>query len=178
GKSVGRVIAGLDPQNPRAAAFIDHTADTLRGAGYTAFDGTVPQQAEHGGVASVYAHVTAPLRRLADRYATEAALALFVGQPVPQHVRDALPKLPEVMAETGHVANAADRGAIDLAEAVLLEKRIGEVFPAAVIDESQIALDSPPVRAKCSGDLTPGDRIQAKLTEADPVKRRVKFALA
>ncbi|WP_027345387.1 RNB domain-containing ribonuclease [Hamadaea tsunoensis] len=178
GKSVGRVIAGLDPQNPRAAAFIDHTADTLRGAGYTAFDGTPPEQSEHGGVAATYAHVTAPLRRLADRYATEAALALFAGRPVPAHVRESLPKLPEVMAETGRVANAADRGAIDLAEAVLLEKRIGEVFPAAVIDESQIALDSPPVRAKCAGDLKPGDRIQAKLTEADPVKRRVRFALA
>jgi len=37
-----------------------------------------------------YAHVTAPLRRLADRYATECALAAFAGEPVPAWVRDRL----------------------------------------------------------------------------------------
>jgi exoribonuclease R len=177
GVSVGRVIAGLDPQNPRAAAFIDHTAETLRGAGYTAFDGVPPEQPDHGAVAAPYAHVTAPLRRLADRYATEAALAIFEGRPVPDAVRAALPKLPEVMAETGRVASAAERGAIDLAEAVLLARRVGEVFDAAVLDEGQIALDEPPVRARCTGDLKPGERIRARLTDADPAKRLVRFAL-
>lgn len=177
GLSVGRVIAGLDPQNPRAAAFIDHTAETLRGAGYTAFDGQRPEVTDHGGVAAPYAHVTAPLRRLADRYAAEAALAAFEGRAVPDAVREALPKLPEVMVETGRTASAAERGAIDLAEAVLLAQRVGEVFDAAVLDEGQIALDEPPVRARCAGELTPGDRVRAKLVEADPVKRQVKFAL-
>ncbi|NUT17947.1 MAG: RNB domain-containing ribonuclease [Hamadaea sp.] len=173
--SVGRVLAGLDPKNPRAAAFIDQTAETLRGAGYTAFDGVRPEQTDHGGVAGAYAHVTAPLRRLADRYATEAALAVYEGRPVPDEIRAALPKLPEVMAETGRIASAADRGAIDLAEALLLKDRVGEVFDAAVVDDDQIALDEPPVRARCSGDLKPGERVRARLTDADPVKRLVRF---
>ncbi|NUT34028.1 MAG: RNB domain-containing ribonuclease [Hamadaea sp.] len=177
-QSVGRVIAGLDPQDPRAAAFVDHTAETLRGAGYTAFDGQPPQEPDHGAVAAPYAHVTAPLRRLADRYAAEAALAAFEDRPVPEAVRAALPKLPEVMTETGRTSSAAERGAIDLAEAVLLAQRVGEVFDAAVLDEGQIAVDEPPVRARCSGDLTPGARVRAKLVEADPVKRQVKFHLA
>jgi len=178
GTSVGRVLAGLDPQNPRAAAFIDQTAETLRGAGYTAFDGEPPAQPDHGGVAGAYAHVTAPLRRLADRYATEAALSIFEGRPVRDEIRAALPKLPEVMAETGRVASAADRGAIDLAEAVLLADRVGEVFDAVVVDDDQIALDEPPVRARCSGELTPGERVRVRLTDADPVKRLVRFAPA
>ena len=177
GRSAGQVIAGLDPADPRAAAFIDHTAETLRGAGYTAFDGAPPELAVHGAVAASYAHVTAPLRRLADRYATEAALCAFEGRPVPGLVRDALPKLPEVMADTGRVANAAERGSIDLAEAVLLHGRVGEIFDAAALDESSIALDDPPVRARCSGDLRPGRRLRVRLTDADPAKRQVKFAV-
>ena len=176
GMSVGQVIAGLDPQDPRAAAFIDHTAETLRGAGYTAFDGPAPAEPDHGAVAAPYAHVTAPLRRLADRYATEAALAIFEGRPIPDAIREALLKLPEVMATTGRVASAAERGAIDLAEAVLLARRVGEVFDAAVVDEGQIALDEPPVRARCTGDIKPGERIRARLTDADPAKRLVRFA--
>jgi len=178
GMSVGQVIAGLDPQDPRAAAFVDQTAETLRGAGYTAFDGPAPAEPDHGAVAAPYAHVTAPLRRLADRYATEAALSIFEGRAVPDAIRATLPKLPEVMATTGRVASAAERGAIDLAEAVLLARRIGEVFDAAVVDEGQIALDEPPVRARCTGDLKPGERIRAKLTDADPAKRLVRFAVS
>lgn len=92
----------------------------MRGAGYTAFDGAVPQQPEHGGVAAAYAHVTAPLRRLADRFATEVCLALHEGTGVPEWARQALPKLPDVMTVTDHLASAAEHGAVDLAEAVLL----------------------------------------------------------
>lgn len=175
--SVGQVIAGLDPADPRAAAFVDHTAETLRGAGYTAFDGAPPELAFHSAVAAAYAHVTAPLRRLADRYATEAALCAYEGRPVPDAIRAALPKLPDVMSDTGRVVNAAERGAIDLAEAVLLKDRVGEVFEAAALDEGTIALDDPPVRARCTGDLHPGTRLRARLTEADPAKRHVKFAV-
>ena len=129
----------------------------------------------HGAVAASYAHVTAPLRRLADRYATEAALCAYEGRPVTDFVRAALPRLPEVMSDTGRVAGAAERGSIDLAEAVLLQGRVGEVFDAAALDESSIALDEPPVRARCAGDLRPGTRLRARLTDADPVKRHVKF---
>ena len=139
GVSLGRVIATVDPADPRGAAFVDQAAELMRGAGYTAFDGTVPDGAEHGGVAAAYAHVTAPLRRLADRYATEVCLALHHGTAVPQWAREALPRLADVMAETDRVASAVERGVIDLAEAVLLQDRVGEEFDAAVVD-----VDAPP----------------------------------
>ena len=120
GASAGRVIGAVDGNDPRGGAFLGHAAELMRGAGYAAFDGDLPAQREHGGVAGPYAHVTAPLRRLADRYATEVCIALFAGVDVPQWTRDALPKLPQVMTTTDRVANTAERGAVDLAEAVLL----------------------------------------------------------
>jgi exoribonuclease R len=187
GASLGRVLAEVDVSTARGAAFVDHAAELMRGAAYTAFDGTVPAEAEHGAVAAAYAHVTAPLRRLADRYATEVCLALFHGNEVPGWVRAALPKLPEVMATTDRKASAAERGAVDLAEAILLADRVGEQFDAAVIDVDggerrngrpggDIVLDDPPVKARCRGTLPLGERISATLVEADPKRRLVRFA--
>ena len=135
GQSLGRVVAAVDPADPRGAAFLDQAAELMRGAGYTAFDGAAPEQTGHGGVAAPYAHVTAPLRRLADRYATEVCLALFARRrAVPDWAREALPKLPEVMAGTDRVAARPERGAVDLAEAVLLRAGSARRFDAAVVD--------------------------------------------
>ncbi|MFJ8687226.1 RNB domain-containing ribonuclease [Micromonospora wenchangensis] len=193
GVRVGEVLAGLDASRPRAAAFVDQAAELMRGAAYTAFDGELPEQPEHGGVAAAYAHVTAPLRRLADRYATEVCLALHEGRDVPEWARSALPRLPEVMASTDRTAGAATRGAIDLAEAVLLEHRVGETFSAAVLDTDAppngpakpgrvpggtVALDDPPVRARCTGELPLGERVTVRLVTADPVGRKVLFERA
>jgi exoribonuclease R len=161
----------------------------MRGAAYTPFDGPVPENPGHGAVAAPYAHVTAPLRRLADRYATEVCLATHDGAEVPDWVRASLPRLPEVMAASDHVANAAERGAVDLTEAVLLARRVGEEFGAVVLDVDErkpergaVALQDPPVRARCEGEpgapLPLGERIRVRLVEADPAKRRVLFRTA
>jgi exoribonuclease R len=189
GATPGRVIGAVNGSDPRGGAFLEHAAELLRGAGYTAFDGELPELRVHGGVAGPYAHVTAPLRRLADRYATEVCLALHAGAEVPAWARAALPKLPQVMSTTDRIANAAERGAVDLAEAVLLHDRVGERFDAAVLDVDKprpdhpdrgvIALDQPAVRARCQGaGLVAGERIAVTLTEADPDTRRVTFSTA
>jgi exoribonuclease R len=181
GESVGALLARLNPARPRAAALIEQAADLLRGAAYTAFDGAVPDRPAHAAVAAPYAHVTAPLRRLADRYATEVCLALHHGREVPPEVRAALPGLPETMARTDRVANAAERGAIDLVEAVLLRHRVGQEFEAAVVDvdpkrdRGTVALDEPAVRARCDGHLTLGERTTVRLMEATPQTRTVRF---
>ncbi len=83
GVAPGDVIAGLDPTDPRDAAFLEDAIHLLRGAGYAAFHGRLPPQIEHGGVGAPYAHVTAPLRRLVDRFGTEVCLALHDGRRVP-----------------------------------------------------------------------------------------------
>jgi exoribonuclease R len=179
--SVGTVIATLDPSDPGAAAFLEQAAELMRGAGYTPFDGDPPADPGHGAVAAPYAHVTAPLRRLADRYATEVCLALHAGGEVPGWAREALPKLPDAMRRTDQVAGAAERGAVDLVEAVLLAGRVGEPFDAVVLDTAPavVAVDDPPVRARCDGDgLAPGTRVRVRLVEADPHRRKILFRLA
>ena len=79
----GDVIAALDLTDPRAAAFLEDAVRLLRGAGYAWFDGRVPAHPGMRASGANYAHVTAPLRRLVDRYATEVCLALQAGAAGP-----------------------------------------------------------------------------------------------
>ncbi len=129
-------IRALDPTRPRELAVIVKCTALFRGAGYRAFHGGLPQgDLQHAAVASVYAHATAPLRRLVDRFVLETCHSLSVGEPVPDWVITAFDDgLPAVMQETGQRASAYQRGVINLAEALVLVNRVGEVFEAVVID--------------------------------------------
>jgi exoribonuclease R len=167
---VGDLIRALDPRRPRDAALLEEAATLLRGAGYVAFDGTPPAEAVHAGVAAPYAHVTAPLRRLADRYATAACL----GEEPP-----GVDAVPGEMAAGARAAGAVERACVDLVEALVLAPHVGERFPATVIDRHEIQLAEPAVRARCDGDgLEPGLVLTVRLVEADPARRHVRFAPA
>jgi exoribonuclease R len=179
----GDVLSTLDRGNPRHVALIEHAAQLLRGSGYTAFDGSPPTQRDHAGIGAPYAHVTAPLRRLVDRFGTEVCLALHAGRPVPVEVRTTLPQLPNLMQHADHRAHEADRAVVDMTEAWLLRDRVGEVFPATVIDSEAhagtIVIDDPAIRARCDGANLPiGERITARLRAADVTTRQVRFARA
>ena len=91
-------VRSLDPYKPDEAAMLNACTTLFRGAGYQAFSGGVPEIAEHAALAIDYAHVTAPLRRLVDRYAGEVCVALCADLPVPNWVLRALDALPEEMA--------------------------------------------------------------------------------
>lgn len=182
GAGPGEVIATLDPAQPRHAAFLDAATSLLRGAGYTAFDGEPPADPGHGGVGGPYAHVTAPLRRLVDRFGTEVCLALAAGEQPAAELRAALPELPALMSSSDRRTHAVERAVVDLVEATLLADRVGEVFDAVVLDaeekRSTVVLRDLAVQARCDGRLTPGDVVQVRLTEADPATRTVRFAPA
>ncbi|MGW0803897.1 RNB domain-containing ribonuclease [Nonomuraea sp. NPDC002799] len=184
GAGYGEVVHDLDPKQARHAAFLHESKVLLRGSGYVAFDGAPPRLAEHAAVAAPYAHVTAPLRRLTDRYATEVCLAVAAGEPVPSGVRAALANLPDIMAATGRRAGAVDRACVDLVEAFVLRDRIGQAFEAMVIDVDerrgggQVQLGDPAVIARCDGDLPLGERITVRLARADPATREVRFTPA
>src|SRR3546814_15167560 len=97
----------------------------LRGAGYVALDGGVPAHSGHSALASHYAHATAPLRRLVDRYVGETCLALCAGTPVPRWVRDSLPGLPATMQASSQRAGRYEKAVLALADAAALPTRVG-----------------------------------------------------
>jgi exoribonuclease R len=177
---IGDVLDALDRANPQHAAFVEHATSLLRGAGYTPFDGAPPTQPLHSGIGAPYAHVTAPLRRLVDRYASEVCLALHAGAQVPDWARGALPTLPDEMSRADRLAHEVDRAVVDATEAWLLRDRVGDVFDAVVLDAEErsgtILLDDPAVRARCDGAALPiGERIRARLVVADVAQREVRF---
>jgi exoribonuclease R len=173
----GTFIRSLDPFAARDAAVLRAAQSVLRGAGYVAFDGQPPAQARHAALAEEYAHVTAPLRRLADRYATECALAAHAGTPVPEWARSRLADLPAVMAAADKREAELERADVDRAEATALAGRVGETFTAVAIDDDHVQLRDPAVRAPCDGHPPLGREVRVRLLTADPAAGVVRFAV-
>jgi exoribonuclease R len=189
-RSYQRLVSSLTPDDPHQAALLWEATALLRGAGYTPFDGTCPARPLHSALGIEYAHVTAPLRRLVDRYASECCLAVAAGGEVPDWVRAALPRVPGEMERGDRLSRAVDRACVDLAESVLLVDRIGEDFTGVVLDLNDridwdqngkpdagtVMLRDPAVIARLDGhDLPQGAEVRVRLTKVDVQARKVYF---
>ncbi|MEP6481169.1 MAG: RNB domain-containing ribonuclease [Rhodoglobus sp.] len=185
-QNYGEYLRTLDQADPRSLAVIHAAATLFRGAGYTAFDGQAPVGLIQAAVGTSYAHTTAPLRRLVDRFVLVTCEALASGTPVPQWVRDALPTLPKIMGASDGVASRLEHASVDAIEAALLEPRIGDVFDAVVISTKQAAdgtvsggsiqLADPVVTANIEGVVTAGKTVKATLVTADIATGTVLFS--
>jgi exoribonuclease R len=170
--------AGLNSSNPRDAAFQAAIRRSGPKASYAPFrEGEIPW---HTAMGATYAHVTAPLRRLADRYVIQAALLICSGQAVPDELNTIFQRLPDVMARAEDKAGQIDRAVLDLAEAVMLEGQEGSQFEAIVTDlderGSRIQLSDPAVVARIDGKgAMPGDAITVELVKTDVAHRQVVF---
>ena len=168
----------LDPERPSEAAFMLAVRRAGQGASYAPYEsGTIPW---HAAMAATYAHATAPLRRLADRYVLRAVLAVANGKPVPEKVAAAFTRLPETMRKAEGRAEQVERAVIDLAETALLAGQEGAVFPAIVTDigetGARIQLRDLPVVARTTAHgVVPGAKIGVRLTAADPIRRALAF---
>jgi len=177
-------IRTLDANGAHDAAVLNEAAALLRGSGYRAFDGQTPHEAVHAGVASTYAHTTAPLRRLVDRYVGEVCVAISMDADVPEWVRAALPGLPETMELSNRRAQQYEGGIVSAVEAAILEPSIGETFDAVVVEVDErdhagtVQLREPAVTARCKGDLPLGETVEVRLETADVMKRLVRFERA
>lgn len=176
----GDYLRGLDTADPRQLAIMHAAASLFRGAGYSAFDGTAPENTMQAAVAAPYAHVTAPLRRLVDRFALVLCEAVSAGEQVPGWVREALPELPSIMNGSNSLAGQVDNRALDTVEAAMLRDRVGEQFDATVLSSgkgsSTVQLDDPAVTAKCDAELEPGARARVRLVAAEIATGTVRFA--
>jgi exoribonuclease R len=166
-----RFVPTVAPSDAARVAFLIQARRAGGGATYGPFDSEHPPW--HAVMAAAYAHATAPLRRLADRYVLDAVLGRR-GPPVDWAA------LSEVMETAETRAAQVERAAVDLVEAITLGARVGEVFSATVLDAdgdgARIQLVDPPVRARLKGsDHQPGAVVSVRLTEADPAARRVTF---
>lgn len=182
GMAYGDFLRTLDRTDPKHLAIIHDATALFRGASYEAFDGTPPEQTEQAAIAAPYTHVTAPLRRLIDRFVLVVCEALTQGHEVPGWAREALPTLPEIMDESGRLAKAVERACTDATEAAVLAHRIGEQFDAMVVDETgkkgyDVQLSEPAVTARAEGRAEVGSQVRVELVEADIQAQRVLFKI-
>ncbi|MFC5501244.1 RNB domain-containing ribonuclease [Lysinimonas soli] len=167
----GEYLAGLDGTNPHHLAILHAAGSLFRGAGYTPFDGTVPADSMQSAVGAPYAHVTAPLRRLVDRFGLVVCEALSSGAPVPDWARSALPQLPAEMSHSSNLAGQLDRRALDAVETAVLAPRVGEIFDGVIIAQNKtgsvVQLADPAVTAECTGHTANGAAVRVRLVTAD-----------
>lgn len=176
------LVRRLDPEVPTHVAFLDESTVTFRGAGYKAFNGSRPADAVHAGIAANYAHVTAPLRRLVDRYGLEICHALSNDTEVATWVTDELYELPERMATATRRASHYERAVVDVIEAALASDRIGQVFDATVVDADDdsgggtVMIAEPVVRARVAGDdIVLGNEIVVRIVASDVASGRIEL---
>lgn len=171
----------LDVGNPREAGFLLEIRKASHGAYYAPWEkGEKPW---HAAVAASYVHGTAPLRRLADRYVVEAALALGRTGKWPDGAAENFNALPPVMEEASQTSRRLERSVLDLAEAVLLKGREGEEFSAIATEVGDRGVDIqllglPVVTRIDAKGLKEADEVRVRLDQADPEKRRIRFSLA
>lgn len=143
-------VRSLDPKNPLHAVVLQQAAKINGGARYVAFEGAMPKHAIHAAIAAPYAHVTAPLRRLADRYVLDLLVDLAEGKEPSEELIERLYKLPQIMSEADHLSHQLESAIVDFAEARLMQDRIGETFSATVIglrrEGAIVQITDPPIR--------------------------------
>ncbi len=194
--SYGGYLRTLDATNPRQLAILHAAGMLFRGASYTPFDGELPADVDQSAIGAPYAHTTAPLRRLVDRFVLVICEALSNDTPIPDWAREGLHSLPEIMAASDQLAARMERLALDTVEAALLVNHIGQEFDAVVISASKangsggtngngngkvpygvIQIADPAVTARCEGELEPGTKVRVRLLRADIATRDVAFEL-
>ncbi|MEO7365638.1 MAG: RNB domain-containing ribonuclease [Sphingomicrobium sp.] len=171
----------LVPNDAKQAAFMLAIRRAGAHASYAPFHAN--ERPWHSAMRATYVHATAPLRRLADRYVTQAALAVANGRKVPDTVTAAFERLPDVMNRADAKAAQVNSAVLELAEAVVLAGRVGETFAGIVTDIDQrggrIQLRDPAVITRVPDrGLAIGAEVMLRLDGADPAQRLTRFSLA
>ena len=180
----GDYLRGLDREDAMTLPVLEAAASLFRGAGYVTFDGAAPADVEQAAIAAPYAHATAPLRRLVDRWSLAICLAISRGEEVPEWARSSLAELPALMQASAQRASTANTATIDRVEAALLAPMVGSAMDATVIelrgeDRASVQIADPAVSATAPvpAGTSPGDVVSVRLVRADIAKGEVEFAL-
>lgn len=186
--SYGQYLHSLDVSDPNQLVIMHRAAALFRGADYQVIDGQPEAELVQAALAAPYAHATAPLRRLVDRFVLLTCHLLSTGEPIPPELSGALEELPGLMRASSTAANRVNRASVDLMEAYVLTARIGQEFRAIVLEAAvqqqdgtirpgELQLVHDPVTAQFTGAGQPGTLVTAKLVHADPQQRRISFEI-
>lgn len=176
GQTYADVLDRLDPDAASTAAFLDAATTLFRGAAWSPFGVPgldPPATAEaarswiHGALGAPYAHVTAPLRRLIDRFGAEAALASAQKRPVPAWVIEGMTGAAQATATGSSRANKVDRQCIDAVESAVLRGYEGQEFTAVGLDDRTIHLVDRAIEARCAGEVRVGEVQRVRLVSAE-----------
>ncbi|WP_309713735.1 RNB domain-containing ribonuclease [Pseudolysinimonas sp.] len=171
----GDYLRRLASDEPRQIAIRHAAASLFRGATYLPFDGEAPAETVQSAIGAPYAHVTAPLRRLVDRFGLEVCVAVSGGVDVPTWVREGLLTLPAAMGRSANLSGRLDRRMLDTVEAAVLAPHVGKEFDAVAITDATVQLGDPAVEASCEGMLRPGAEVRVRLEAADIATGTVRF---
>lgn len=177
----GEYLRGLDRNDAMALPVLQAAASLFRGAGYLAFDGEAPEDAVQAAIAAPYAHATAPLRRLVDRWVLAICLAVSTGREIPSWARESLDQLPPLMQESGQRASRLNSATINCVEAALLSPLVGTDVEATVIElreeRASVQITDPAVTATTTvpAGAKAGDRIRLRVVRADIARGEVEF---
>ncbi|QUW19596.1 RNB domain-containing ribonuclease [Agrococcus sp. Marseille-Q4369] len=177
----GDFLRRLDRSEPSTLAILQAARRLFRGAAYRVItEGADASDWVQAAIGAPYAHATAPLRRLVDRYVLAHCEAIANGREVPPWAAEGLEGLPEIMQESSRIAGTLERASVDAVEIAVLRHRVGEEFDAVVVESRKegatIQLIDPPTEAMCDTAASPGERIRARLVEADLAERSLRFA--
>ncbi|MGZ8412627.1 MAG: RNB domain-containing ribonuclease [Gemmatirosa sp.] len=186
GTSYAAFMRALPLGHPHLAVLVRQARRVMRGADYAAFEGAAPEQPLHGALAMPYAHVTAPLRRLADRYVLDLLVTLAAGaRPTAADIAT-LRALVPVMDGAGSRESILERRVVDMGEAWALRERCGEVLHAVAVDVRrgliEVQIDEPPIRAIVEvddDDVLPalGAHVRVRIAAVDVQEGRIRLEL-
>ncbi|ALJ21141.1 RNB domain-containing ribonuclease [Microbacterium sp. No. 7] len=180
----GDYLRTLPRDDPGSLPVLQAAASLFRGAGYVTFDGETPEQTVQAAIGAPYAHATAPLRRLVDRWALAICLELSAGREAPAWARESLAELPDLMRASEQRAARLSAGTIDRVEAALLAPLVGTRIAATVIERRgaergriQIAEPAVTASAPLPPGAEPGDEVELTLTSAGIDRGELAFAV-
>ena len=191
----GQFLRSLDWHEPAHLALLNLATSLFRGASYAAFTSPeeAPEDPAQAAIAAPYAHATAPLRRLVDRFVLLVCLDHAQGREPDAALLAALAQIPEAMRVTSAQGGNLERAARELVEASALAAWEGESFDASVIERREasgdgdgdgaptrveVQLTDPPVTAWVPMDARVGEVVRVRLRAVDVPARRAEFVAA
>ncbi len=185
-RALSRFLGARRAADPLRFPDLSLSVVKLLGPGEYVLDkpGPSDDQGHFGLAANDYSHATAPNRRYADLVTQRLVKAAISGAPAP-YTDDELAAIAKHCTDRENAANRVERVTRKAAAAILLERRIGNVFDAIVTgvnrDGTYVRLMSPPAEGRVmrgEKGMDVGERVRVRLVHVDAAKGHIDFEAA